>query len=65
MTYDLTRGTYRDHGPIVYADRVGHPTYVNSITVGEDGYVYALGRQPDGRTDLFRVRDPVWEEEEE
>ena len=65
MTYDLGADEYADHGPIFYGDRIGHPTYVNSLAVGPDGYVYALGRQPDGRTDLFRVRGPhaAWDKE--
>lgn len=58
VTYDLALSRYADHGPIFYATRIGFPTYVNSIAVGGDGWVYALGRMTDGRTDLFRVRDP-------
>jgi hypothetical protein len=58
VTYDLAKGAYADHGPIFYAARIGFPTYVNSIAVGGDGWVYALGNFPDGKTDLFRVRDP-------
>ena len=30
-----------------------YPTYVNSLAIGTDGWLYALGRQPDGKTDLF------------
>ena len=58
VTYDLDAERYEDHGPIFYADRIGRPTYVMSLALGGDGWLYALGRQPDGRTDLFRIRDP-------
>lgn len=58
VTYDLGTGRYEDHGPIFYANRIGHPTYVLSLALGDDGWCYALGRLPDGTTDLFRVRDP-------
>ena len=58
VTYELDAGVYEDHGAIFYSGRLGFPTYVNSIAIGGDGWVYALGRMPDGRTDLFRVRDP-------
>ena len=58
MTYTLATDKYEDHGPIFYSDRIGWPTYVNSIAVGCDGWVYALGRLPSGLTDLFRVADP-------
>ena len=57
VTYDLSSAKCVDHGPIFYGDRVGWPTYVNSIVLC-DGYVYALGRRPDGVTDLFRIPDP-------
>ena len=58
VTYTLATDAYVDHGPIFYSDRIGYPTYVNSIAVGGDGWVYALGRLPSGLTDLFRVADP-------
>ena len=58
VTYELDAAVYKDHGAIFYSGRLGFPTYVNSIAVGGDGWVYALGRMSDGRTDLFRVRDP-------
>ena len=58
VTYALSTRTYRDHGAIFFDDRIGFPTYVNSIAVGGDGWVYALGRMPDGLTELFRVKDP-------
>ena len=43
ITYHLPSKTYRDHGPIFYPDG-SRPSYVNSITVGQDGTVYALAR---------------------
>jgi hypothetical protein len=61
VTIDLSTPvpTPTDHGAIFYVDRPGWPSYVNSIAVGTDGFVYALGRQPDdGMTDLFRVPIP-------
>ena len=59
VTYEFTRGEgYHDHGPIFYSNRVGWPTYVNSLAVGR-GAIYALGRLPTGLTDVFRVHNPV------
>ena len=58
VTYCLQSDTYADHGPIFYRARIGFPTYVNSIAVGGDGWIYALGNFPDGSTDLFRIHDP-------
>ena len=58
VTYEMEKDMYKDHGPIFLDDRIGYPTYVNSIAIGDDGWVYALGRMPDGLTELFRVRDP-------
>ena len=43
ITYHLPSRTYRDHGPIRYADGT-RPTYVNSIAIGPDGQVYTLAR---------------------
>ena len=43
VTYHIPTRTYRDHGPIVYADG-SRPTYVNSIALGPDGHVYTLAR---------------------
>lgn len=43
VTYHLPSKTYRDHGPIFYPDG-SRPSYVNSITVGDDGSVYTLAR---------------------
>ena len=61
VTYDLRKKVYKDHGRIVYGNRVGWPTYVNSIAVGkEDGWVFALGRMGEetgeGLTDCFRFQ---------
>ena len=60
VTYDLNKKIYCDHGMIVYGNRCGFPTYVNSIAVSKTGdWVYALGRVgedvcSDDLTDLFR-----------
>ncbi|WP_206610083.1 hypothetical protein [Maribellus luteus] len=43
ITYHIPTSTYTDHGPIFYEDG-NRPTYVNSITVGQDGKVYTLAR---------------------
>jgi hypothetical protein len=61
VTYDMKTDVYKDHGRIVYRNRVGFPTYVNSIAVGrEGGWVFALGRvgeeTGEGLTDCFRFQ---------
>lgn len=56
VTYELEEMRYTDHGPIFLPDG-SPPTWVNSLVVGKDGYVYFLGNF-DGRTDLLRVPDP-------
>ncbi|MCX6217859.1 hypothetical protein [Spirosoma sp.] len=43
ITFHIQSRTYRDHGPIVYADGT-RPTYVNSLAIGADGSVYTLAR---------------------
>lgn len=43
VTFNLTSGTYTDHGSIVYEDGT-IPTYVNSIAVGSDRRIYTLAR---------------------
>jgi hypothetical protein len=43
VTYHLPTHTYKDHGPIFYADG-NRPTYVNSIAIGADESVYTLAR---------------------
>jgi hypothetical protein len=53
VTYDIPTGRYRDHGP-VFTENGERPTHVNSIAVGGDGSVYALG-EVRGRTDLLRI----------
>jgi hypothetical protein len=57
VTYDVPSGRYVDHGAIFFADGQ-RPSYVNSITVGQDGTVYALSRITQGgktRTDLMSI----------
>jgi len=51
----------RDHGPVFFRGTGGrYPTYVNSLAVGRDGYVYSIGRtdHESGRADMFRVKVP-------
>lgn len=43
ITFHIPTQTYKDHGPIFYADG-NRPTYVNSIAIGADGAVYTLAR---------------------
>lgn len=43
ITFHIPTQTYKDHGPIFYADG-SRPTYVNSIAIGADGAVYTLAR---------------------
>lgn len=60
ITYHLPSRTYRDHGPIFYPDG-SRPSYVNSITVGDDGTVYTLARfRHEGREiqDLIKIPRP-------
>jgi hypothetical protein len=57
ITYRISNGGYRDHGPIFFANGE-RPAYVNSIAVGKDGSVYALTRVTENgktRTDLMSV----------
>ncbi len=57
ITYDVSSGTYADHGAIFFADGQ-RPAYVNSIAVGKDGTVYALSRITENgktRTDLMSI----------
>ena len=58
VTFVLETAMYEDHGAIFLDDQIGFPTYVNSIAVGGDGWIYALGRMPNGLTELFRLCDP-------
>lgn len=41
ITYNIPRKRYVDHGAIFYSDGQ-RPTWVNSIAIGNDGYVYTL-----------------------
>ncbi|ADB36665.1 hypothetical protein [Spirosoma linguale] len=43
ITFHIQTRTYRDHGPIFYADGT-RPTYVNSLAISADGSVYTLAR---------------------
>lgn len=43
VTFHLPTQTYKDHGPVFYADG-SRPTYVNSIAIGSDRAVYTLAR---------------------
>lgn len=64
ITYDILRGTYRDHGPIFFANGE-RPAYVNSIAVGTDGTVYTLSRvKRNGRTltDMISIPGPFGSE---
>jgi hypothetical protein len=57
ITWDIPTGRYRDHGPVFY-ENGEHPTWVNSIAVGNDGAVYTLARVRSGdrvRADLVRI----------
>ncbi|MFC4874723.1 hypothetical protein [Negadavirga shengliensis] len=61
VTFDLLNRHYIDHGPIRYTDG-SIPTYVNSIAIGQDGYVYALARfAHKGKViqDLISIPDPL------
>ncbi|QNL51976.1 hypothetical protein H8S90_10590 [Olivibacter sp. SDN3] len=67
ITYHIPSRSYRDHGPVFYADG-DWPSYVNAIAVGDDGAVYTLGRmQHDGAeiADLIRIPDPLTEANDE
>ncbi|MCX6903622.1 MAG: hypothetical protein NTW03_09125 [Verrucomicrobia bacterium] len=60
ITYDTRKAKYHDHGSIFFADGQ-RPLYVNSLAVGLDGTVYALGRITENghtRADLFSVQGP-------
>ncbi|AEI48319.1 hypothetical protein [Runella slithyformis] len=57
ITFHLPTQTYKDHGPIFYADG-SRPTYVNSIAIGAEGVVYTLARfEHNGREiqDLVKI----------
>jgi len=64
ITYHIPSRSYRDHGPVLYADGT-RPSYVNAIAVGNDGFVYTLARfYQDGKeiSDLIKVPDPLFEQ---
>jgi len=61
ITYELSSGTYKDHGPIFYEDGQ-RPSYVNSIAVARNGEIYTLARINSAdhtRTDLISFPDPL------
>ena len=61
ITFNLTNYRYTDHGPIFFRDGT-RPSFVNSLAVGKDGYVYTLGRMNHSGNviaDLIRVKDPL------
>lgn len=61
VTYSLLQHTYRDHGPLFYSNGE-RPTYVNSIALGKDGYIYSLARlerRGSTITDLIRIPAPT------
>ncbi|SEJ73700.1 hypothetical protein SAMN05192553_11071 [Cyclobacterium xiamenense] len=61
VTFRIPDRQYIDHGPILYADGA-IPTYVNSIAIGKDGYIYTLARFDQAGTiiqDLIKIKDPL------
>lgn len=61
ITYHIRDKVYKDHGTIYYQNG-DRPLYVNSIAIGNDGYVYTLARiNRNGKTitDLIRFPDPL------
>ena len=61
ITYRISTSRYRDHGPIFF-ENGDRPSYVNSLTIGKDGTVYALTRVTENgatRTDLMAVSLPA------
>ncbi|MEO8763876.1 MAG: hypothetical protein ABI416_06305 [Ginsengibacter sp.] len=60
VTYDITTGTYLDHGAVFYPDGQ-RPLWVNSIAIGDDGTVYTMARITNNgktRTDLISIPNP-------
>ena len=60
VEYDLKKKKMRDYGNVLYGNRVGFPTYVNSLAMGRRGsrgWRYAMGRvgeeTGEGLTDCF------------
>jgi hypothetical protein len=61
VTYHIPTAKYSDHGPIFY-ENGGRPTYINSIAVGKDGYIYTLARfEHRGKIiqDLVKIPNPL------
>ncbi|MEX2512051.1 MAG: hypothetical protein WD398_04030 [Cyclobacteriaceae bacterium] len=61
VTFRITDQHYMDHGPVLYPDG-SIPTYVNSIAIGKDGYIYTLARfEHEGKIiqDLIKIKDPL------
>ena len=61
VTYHIPTAKYTDHGPIFY-ENGARPTYINSIAVGEDGYIYTLARfEQQGKIiqDLVKIPNPL------
>lgn len=60
VTYHIPTRQYRDHGPVFYPDG-SIPTYVNSIAIGPDGFIYTLARfKYNGKLiqDLVKIQNP-------
>ncbi len=60
ITYNIPEDKYQDHGPVFYPNG-DRPLYVNSITVGLRGDVYALARITENghtQTDLIKIKNP-------
>lgn len=61
ITYHIPSKHYQDHGPIFYQNGE-RPSYVNSIAISNDGYIYTLARVPrNGKiiSDLIRFKNPM------
>ncbi len=61
ITYDIPTRRYTDQGPI-FLQNGQRPSYVNSISVGKDGTVYALSRITENgstRSDLISIPGPL------
>lgn len=57
VTYNIPNKKYTDHGAVFYEDG-SRPTYVNSLTIGDDGSIYSLARfDQDGKEiqDLIKI----------
>lgn len=59
ITYDISNYEYRDHGPVFYGDEQHRLINVQSIAVGIDNTVYALGEvttNGNTRCDLISIK---------